>query len=628
MTFSRYASLVLEASDLSLRASVPLRHILTLTPSIPVYQANESWIQSETQVSGHFPSIRFCSRSLTRRKFWSSDEIYKSAKLDDKNEGRRHAELDEPDNDSDGDFGPEMPPEGDGPGVADEEGGRFFGGGISKQESEILDFVDGAEASNPVEKVDAAWLRKMALNFEKRISKNAELRAKYENDPQKFIASEGDLDADIKGLSVLSEHPDLYSEFVALGCVGSLVGLLAHDNTDIAIDVIEILGELTDDDVDADDAQWNALADALIDAGLLELLVSNLSRLNEVDESDRNGVYHTLGVIENLCSRSAIATRIGNEAKLLQWLLSRIQRRETTMSQNKQYAAEVLAILSQASADARRQILNQDAIDILLQLVAQYRKRDPDRGSEEEEYMENLFEALTCLVDEARGKLKMLESEGVELCLIMLKEGKLSKIPALRLLDHAAGGLSSGDVCSKLVQAGGLKTTFTVFIKTQDKRLIAHLLAIFASLLRLLPADSSERIRTLAKFVEKDYEKIAKLVMLRSDYSSRVKRAEEEFRTRKDKSSDLSNEELEVELLSRRLDAGLHVLQHIDTILAWLVAEDSGAKQRIRQLLANRDESLEVIKITISEQIRGLDTGEDDSRELKDMLSTLLEFVS
>lgn len=36
------------------------------------------------------------------------------------------------------------------------------------------------------EKFDAAWVRRFALNFERKISKNSELRAKFENDPQKY----------------------------------------------------------------------------------------------------------------------------------------------------------------------------------------------------------------------------------------------------------------------------------------------------------------------------------------------------------------------------------------------------------------------------------------------------------
>ncbi|UNI15324.1 hypothetical protein JDV02_001867 [Purpureocillium takamizusanense] len=570
------------------------------------------------------------------------NEIYKSSKLS-ANGSSRHAHVqDEPDDDDqeagpaappddDGDFGPAMPPGDDDDG--DDEEGRFFGGGITKQESQILDYVEGAgEADQGPEKIDVPWLRKTAANLEKRIAKNAELRAKFESEPQKFIGSEGDLDADIKSLSILSEHPDLYPEFVKLGCVANLAGLLAHDNTDIAIDVMEIIGELTDEDVAAEDEQWNALVDALIDGDVVGLLVSNFSRLNEDDETDRNGVYYALGILENLCSRSATATRVGSEAALLKWLLQRIQRKESVVSQNKQYAAEILAILAQSSPESRRRIIDQDATDTLLQLVAPYRKRDPDKGGEEEEYMENIFEALTCLADEPSGKDKFIEAEGVELCLIMLREGKMSKAPALRLLDHAAGGRAGGAVCSKLVEAGGLKGIFTLFGKTHDHRFLEHLLGILASMLRLLPATSPERIRTLAKFVEKDYAKAAKLVALHREYSARVARAEEEHRRRREDPDDDDDattdpDEAEVELLSRRLDAGLFTLQQIDASLAWLVAEDAGARRKIRQLLAERDEDLAAIGTVIKEQRAGLDTQEEDSKDLSDMLGALLEFL-
>lgn len=530
-----------------------------------------------------------------------------------------------PPDDDEGDYGPSMPPDED---DGDDEEGRFFGGGISKQESEILDFVDGADAGlKASDKIDASWLRKTALNFEKRITKNAELRAKFESDPQKFIGSEADLDGNIKSLSILSEHPELYAEFVSLGCVESLVGLLAHENTDIAIDAIEIIGELTDEDVAAEDEQWDALADALIEADVPSLLVSNFSRLNEEDESDRNGIYYSLGVLENLCSRSTVATRIGQEVKLVKWLLMRIRRDETRVSQNKQYAAEILAILAQASPQNRRKLIELDAVDTILQLIAPYRKIDPDKSGEEEEYMENLFEALTCIVDEPEGKDKFIEAEGVELGLLMLKEGKMSKTPALRLLDHAAGGRAGASVCQKIVESGGLKQIFTLFIKTQDRRISGHLIALFASMLRLLPANSAERIRTLAKFVEKDYEKVSRLMKLRREHASHIRQAEAQNDAERKDASEDEMAELEVEWLSRRLDAGLFTLQAIDAILAWLIAEDNGARRKIKQLLAEQDDTLEIIKATLIDQIQGLDTEEEDGKDMKDMLGTLVEFL-
>lgn len=553
------------------------------------------------------------------------DEIYKSSRLSTDGDSNRRARVDDdvPEDGDDGeDFGPELPPD-DG-GDEDEEG-RFFGGGISKQESQILDYVDDADAGAVEEKIDATWLRKTALNFEKHITKNAELRAKFESEPQKFIGSEADLDSDIKGLSILAEHPELYSELVKLGCVGSLVGLLAHENTDIAIDAIEIIGELTDEDVAAEDEQWSGLVDALMHADLLDLLVSNFSRFNEEDESDRNGVYYALGILENFCSRSQVAARIGKEERLIQWLLQRIQRKEASVTQNKQYAAEILAIIAQASDESKKALADADTADTLLQLVAQYRRRDPDKSGEEEEYMENLFEALTCIVDSNTGKAKFLEAEGVELCLIMLKEGKKSKSPALRLLDHAASGAGGIGICNKIVEAGGLKNLFTTFIKTQEHRLIDHLVSIFANMLRRFPAESAERIRTLAKFVEKSYEKTAKLVKLFHDYTARVHMAVQQAKT--NLSADGDDEEHDYEIMAARLDNGLFTLQLIAVILAWLVAEDNGAKQHVKKLLADRDENLGSLRTLMQEQQAGLDTSEEDNKDLSDMLGTLVEFL-
>jgi beta-catenin-like protein 1 len=209
----------------------------------------------------------------------------------------------------------------------------------------------------------------------------------------------------------------------------------------------------------------------------------------------------------------------------------------------------------------------------------------------------------------------------------MLKEGKMSKAPALRLLDHAAGGRASMDVCRRIVEAGGLKQTFTLFIKTQDHRLSAHLIGIFASMLRLLPVNSAERIRTLAKFVEKDYEKLAKVIKLRREYAAQIKQAEDQNEAERKGALEEEMDDLEVEWLSRRHDAGLFTLQAIDAVLAWLVAEDSGARRKIKQLLAEQDDTLEVIKATLQDQIQGLDTEEEDGQDMKDMLGTLVEFL-
>jgi beta-catenin-like protein 1 len=135
------------------------------------------------------------------------------------------------------------------------------------------------------------------------------------------------------------------------------------------------------------------------------------------------------------------------------------------VSQNKQYAAEILAILLQSSSKNRERFISLEGVDIILQLLSAYRKRDPEKDSDEEEYVENLFDSLVCLVDEDSGKDKFIEAEGIELGQIMLKEGKFSKPRALRVLDHAFGGAGGAPACERLIEAAGLRTVFGMFMK-------------------------------------------------------------------------------------------------------------------------------------------------------------------
>ena len=560
------------------------------------------------------------------------DEIYKAAKhsVNRDVKGKEHREESEGHYEEGGVAGPQLPPDEEEEQGEDEEEGRFFGGGVTRNIKDVLDLMEEREGEEIApEKIDLAWLRRTALTFEKRISKNAELRAKFEDDPPNFMASEADLDADIKALSILTDHSELYTEFAKLGCVKSLVSLLAHENTDIAINAIEILGELIDEDVQADQTQWDNLVKAMLEADLPDLLVQNLARLDETSESDRSGVYHSLTLVENLASQLNALDNVLDGSTILEWLFSRIQRRELPTSQNKQYAAEVLAIILQASENSRTHCIDLDAIEILLQLVSAYRKRDPPKDSNEEEFAENVFDCLTCLVEADGGKRKLLQAEGVELCLIMLKEGKFSKPRALRVLDHGMGGNDGVQVCEKVVEAAGLKPIYRSYLKSTDQATIEHLLGMLASMLRQLPGNSASRVRLLAKFVENGYGTLERLVGQRREYSEKLGPVDERIRKERKERELEDPKTLADEWLSRRLDAGLFCLQTVDFILAWLVAEDEGARQRITSLLAERDEALTDIRRTLQEQLDGLQAEKDgpDATTHIDMLRTLLEMV-
>lgn len=540
----------------------------------------------------------------------------------------------EPDDD-DVEAGPAPPPEDDEE-EADEpdedEEGRFFGGGVTKEERSVLDYIERNEDGEVEEKIDLTWLKKTAVSFERKINKNAELRAKYEDEPLKFVASEADLDTEIKNLSLLGEHPELYQDLVRSGCADSLVGLLAHENTDIAISACEVISELTDEDTGAGEAEWNALVKSMLKADLADLLVSNLRRLDENNENDRAGVYHVLSIMENLLSATQNADTLGANTKLLEWLLGRIRKPDEDVrrkvGQNRQYAAEILAILAQSSASNQNRLAKLKAVDSLLQLLSTWRRRNPEENSDEEEFAENLFDCLVSLVKEGHAAESFVQDEGVELCLIMLKEGEFSKAGALRVLDHATGVSSAVAVAEKVVEAGGLKPLFTSFMKSKkmERDSVEHILGILANMLKLLPADTPARIRLLAKFMEKDYEKIVRLVELRKDYGTRVRSVEKEIAA---ESRDLSDEDkldMEAEWLSRRMDGGLFSLQTLDLILAWLVAEDVGARKKITGLIEGGDDGLLAIRKSLKEQMQGMDADEsEDIASSREMLAALIE---
>jgi beta-catenin-like protein 1 len=135
-------------------------------------------------------------------------------------------------------------------------------------------------------------IKKLLLRLERASNKNQAQRSKYPDDPTKwvtlvfqvliliaavarFIDSEADLDAAIKALLPLAQVPKVaYPLLISSGQLEALVGLLSHENADIALDVIELIHELTDEDVgeeaededEEDPEQREAALKSLIDA--------------------------------------------------------------------------------------------------------------------------------------------------------------------------------------------------------------------------------------------------------------------------------------------------------------------------------------------------------------------------
>ncbi|GAM83080.1 hypothetical protein ANO11243_010660 [Dothideomycetidae sp. 11243] len=569
--------------------------------------------------------------SLTtgKRKFETPDAqaVYKSAKTsaDEDVKGSRTngsaATVEDGSDPEDIEAGPELPPE-DEPDTDDDEG-RFFGGGVTRNTRQAMDYLDSTDAADYIEeKIDAAWARRLASNLERKIGKNAEQRARFEGQPQKFMQSEADLDAEIKSISILTEHTEFYGEFAKAGGAAQLVSLLAHDNTDIAISAVQCIAELLEDDVEVEEDDRDALTEALVEADLISLLAQGFERYDEsADESDRQGVYHSLSILEAFWSSSIDMEKAATD-DIIKYLLKRIQTKEDGTSQNKQYAAEVLQVLLQFSNQAVRRTIRFGGMDIFLELVSPYRRDDPASNTSEEEYANSLFNSLVCLAHEPDSRQAFLRGEGVELMLIMLREGKMSRGKALRVLDHAALG-AGRVVCERIVEAAGLKTLFGLFKKKLSILETENLLGILSAMLRVLPGESSERIRTMAKFEEKDYDKIAKLFEWRNRFISNVEKVNVDVARETALLGEDAPEEKLNEWDLRRIDSGMFGLQTANVILAWLAAEDAVARAKISAGLEAGGETIESLKANLKKQLLELDQAA--KADIAEMLHALID---
>jgi beta-catenin-like protein 1 len=432
------------------------------------------------------------------------------------------------------------------------------------------------------------------------------MRIKHMNQPEKFMESEIDLHDEIKELSAVAASPDLFPLLVSLGAMKSFLGVLTHENTDISLAAVSLLQELTDpdtlDDEGDDYVNLQALLDEFVAEQGMELVVQNLSRLDEAQDEDAEGISHTFSIIENITQlQPALAEAICQRTNILTYLLSRLEVK--AFSPNKLHCSEVLAILLQNSeanqqSVAELQIDGHSGLEHLLQIIFHYRKAVAD--SSETECIENIFLCLRSALLSPPCRQQFLDNEGFELMIKCLKEGASASACALKTVGYALTG--SLEACKRLVDVGGLKYLFPVLmgkaiVKNLSKKkgvkqeLEETAISILSELCSHL-ADANEDAKTteilhrlVLKFSENSREKLKRCAELFLEYDRRVKRTKQEIRVLRTEISDTGDEEAladfdsEDNIYSRLLNGGLFTLQQLCKILG-LVCMSVGKEAR------------------------------------------------
>uniref|UniRef100_K3X709 Beta-catenin-like protein 1 N-terminal domain-containing protein n=1 Tax=Globisporangium ultimum (strain ATCC 200006 / CBS 805.95 / DAOM BR144) TaxID=431595 RepID=K3X709_GLOUD len=510
---------------------------------------------------------------------------------------------------------------------------------LSKQE---LDLLLATATAQDMDQLDARALKSMATALDKLIKKNALLRSKYADMPEKFMDSEVALDDELTKWKQVAAAPALYPHVVELDVMPMLLGLFAHENIDIRLDVIALLAELTDvDDADASLEPTRVLVKALLDYNLLSLLVTNLYQLDVPDiehkDEEAAGVYNSLQILENVADLEPSACeQVCKNTQILPFLMQQV-RAKRPFGQNKLYASEILSILLQSGPQPRKTFMTREAeddkdskkvvkqvdlMDELLQAIAPYRKRNP-ATDEEEEFVENLVNSLCSVLLVPSAQTHFRHLEGLELVLRCMKDRTQFVFRgALRILDHAI--MSNARNCERLVEVGGLKILFSVFMgkktaKIKNKKVKGtekakeeeNTMSIMASLCALLTPEAKYDVfdRFHAKFVENDMEKVDRLVDLFVKYHQRVAQSDGV------EAEDDEDEEDEDERYLRRLDAGLFTLQRITHAMAHLCHFSKKTRAYVMVKFHERSIDMELLSQILEEQLEMLlsSTSTDDA---------------
>lgn len=449
------------------------------------------------------------------------------------------------------------------------------------------------------------------------------------------MESEADLNDCLNWFLVIgTAEEDILQALLESDFLATLVGLLAHPNSDIGNAVIAVLHELLHDEEGFEDVELMAdIAIKAVECDLLTSLNLHAKRLKPADIDDNQALFQGLQLVEDIFDLihvernpkhlksfyeslsssmllSLLAEMFSQDPKAVKTeaFTAKLTPGDAT---NRLYAAELTATIFQLSAadlmhaeEAISSAINKlwteavegiCIVETLLVAISAYRSRDPI-DSDEQEYMFNLFDILGALLLNSRSARVFFASdrcEGFELIKLFLKEINMARIRAIQLLDYTLAANDSQDLCVQFLNSGGLKVISPIFMgkgvdalsKKYPKLLAsadldeAHICTIMSSLFRNTPMASSAYFRLLAKFVEAGGEKFSRLLELHAKYQLRV----DQFDVRHGVSEDSD------EWLLDRINAGLFELQQIDVIILILI-NSSKVLEMIRSETGNEIE--------------------------------------
>jgi len=540
-----------------------------------------------------------------------------------------------------------------------------------------------AAAKGKVIELTAKGIRQAATTLSKAVEKNELQRARHADQPDQYMESEVTLYENISALKAIAADPTtLYPTILETELLSTLLQLLMHENADIVAAVVAVLLEWLDSSLVEDDegniiSPVVAIAAAFLRDGT-ELLIANLGRLQKeasegADDDVGKGTEDVLSLMENLLEMDlavaastelqlvpdgvSVAAKFCQETTIVSWLFQQIEADAILRDRS----LEILSLLApredvykalpdwsqlplcsstfddedgekKKPAKDTDDAKTMDGIEILLQTVAAYRKKQPSDETQVES-LENACMVLDSTLTYSPANVKaFLNAQGIELAIRCLKERVHAGGVALKWLDFVGTDPVHRTACEHVVNAGALKYLFPLFLgksvpkpapiaatSKKAKKEWVHAventaIRILYTLTRHLRDDSPNEAkqRLLAKFI--DDEKCDRLVELCLEYDQKARTAEYKF-FRSDVEENLQDEEaIQLAALDAKLAGGGDIFHRLGAIAAFCCSGSKRCHERVLSQLHLQQSGIGLIRAALEEFVSVLGDSEQKTQ--------------